>query len=630
MEDEKKAVIESKKKKLNCCGKSYNVVHPELSQYIFVEDDFLIKKTVQWIQAHIEDYHAIGEHAKKALQNLQNTDTETSGQAAALKALQDFFSFYFNNPFAFENGIKMDDEEYLFSELLDCYFLKLKKGLCMPIGCLRDFMQGDMEFLIEEFLAGTKNSLRKYTELVDSTSRQLQIKRREFSFGNAATLRRAVAGCFIAVISVCMIIYTVLKADIGNLNAYLSGTETPFQAAGFLFEEGFKINHNSFSARVLVILLIVWLVNAIIINRQCVFELRNGQRREALLKGFRLSDNLRTWGADICKESESQYKFVKENFFSEKKIYLSREKWDHGNKQHIHAVLAEGLSISETEIGRKLPRNWILAVLTGLTVLSIIFFVGIQTENGRAFFDEKVKQAEQSFHAAGLKQIEYYQTKKAVNLRAANDKDALILCKVSENTKVQITQKLEDADRYKVKVLTKYGYVSGWIYKDYLQRYDPMQDGEALRAKIIDASASSHLNPTKTYGPKKVYDHKISTCWEEAEIGDGIGEWIRIDLKKAGDIAAIGIFNGNGKSKKSYYQNGRVTRLNVIFLYEDEEVGKEQCVLADGYRRMQYITFNKTVLADAIQLEIEEVASGSKYEDTCIAEISVYKTKLNS
>lgn len=240
MADEKKAVTESKKKKLSCCGKSYNAVHPELGQYIFVEDDFLIKKTVQWIQTHIEDYHVIGEHAKKALQNLQNTDAQTSGQAAALKALQDFFSFYFNNPFAFENGIKMDDEEYIFSELLDCYFLKLKKGLCMPIGCLRDFMQGDMEFLIEEFLAGTKNSLRKYTELVDSTSRQLQIKRREFSFGTAATLRRAVAGCFVAVISVCMIIYTVLKADIGNLTAYLSGTETPFQAAGFLFEEGFK------------------------------------------------------------------------------------------------------------------------------------------------------------------------------------------------------------------------------------------------------------------------------------------------------------------------------------------------------------------------------------------------------
>lgn len=68
----------------------------------------------------------------------------------------------------------------------------------------------------------------------------------------------------------------------------------------------------------------------------------------------------------------------------------------------------------------------------------------------------------------------------------------------------------------------------------------------------------------------------------------------------------------------------------MIFMYENEEVGKEQCVLTDGYRRMQYITFNKTVLADAVQLEIEEAASGSEYEDTCIAEVSVYKTKLNS
>lgn len=93
MADEKKAVTESKKKKLSCCGKSYNAVHPELGQYIFVEDDFLIKKTVQWIQTHIEDYHVIGEHAKKALQNLQNTDAQTSGQAAALKHCRTFFHF---------------------------------------------------------------------------------------------------------------------------------------------------------------------------------------------------------------------------------------------------------------------------------------------------------------------------------------------------------------------------------------------------------------------------------------------------------------------------------------------------------------------------------------------------------
>lgn len=189
-----------------------------------------------------------------------------------------------------------------------------------------------------------------------------------------------------------------------------------------------------------MILLIVWLVNVIIINRRCVFELRNGQRREALLKGFRLSDNLGTWGADICKESESQYKFVKENFFSEKKIYLGREKWNQGNTQNVQADLAEGLSVSEAEIGRKLPKNWVLAILAAVTLLSLAFLVGIGTETGIAAFDEKTKQIEQSIQEIGLNQVQYYQVKKTVNLRADDNKDAMILCKLSKGTKLQSVQ----------------------------------------------------------------------------------------------------------------------------------------------------------------------------------------------
>lgn len=153
---------------------------------------------------------------------------------------------------------------------------------------------------------------------------------------------------------------------------------------------------------------------------------------------------------------------------------------------------------------------------------------------------------------------------------------------------------------------------------------EPQVSSHALTKAFDSLTASSTLQPSGsiTYFPKNVMDGKPETSWTEGATGHGVGEWIKLESGQDQVVTGINIMAGYAKNDQIYQQNNRIKTLKVecsdgtskVFTLED---------LAD-YTAYQDLKFDSPVQTKSIKLTIIDVYPGSKYEDTCISEISLY------
>jgi hypothetical protein len=141
---------------------------------------------------------------------------------------------------------------------------------------------------------------------------------------------------------------------------------------------------------------------------------------------------------------------------------------------------------------------------------------------------------------------------------------------------------------------------------------------ETASCWMASANASSELKSASpgTYGASNVGDRDDSTAWVEGKKGSPIGEWVRIDLRRATTIEAVHVTPGFAKSKSTWTQNNRVKRAKLIFSdgseteanFSDEM--KEQRIGLGGSKKITWL-----------KLQIVECYKGSKYDDTAISGI---------
>ncbi|MBU1119163.1 discoidin domain-containing protein [Patescibacteria group bacterium] len=134
-------------------------------------------------------------------------------------------------------------------------------------------------------------------------------------------------------------------------------------------------------------------------------------------------------------------------------------------------------------------------------------------------------------------------------------------------------------------------------------------------------SASTTLVDTSAYNfdysAKKVTDKDFSTAWIEDERDAGIGEWVLIDFGAEKEVSNVGIVPGYGRDEQIYNENNRVKKLTLEFS-DGTKVTKD---LEDKYG-MHILTFDPAKTT-SLKLTIDEVYSGTKYNDTTISEIDV-------
>lgn len=158
---------------------------------------------------------------------------------------------------------------------------------------------------------------------------------------------------------------------------------------------------------------------------------------------------------------------------------------------------------------------------------------------------------------------------------------------------------------------------------------------------------AAYVEWTCRYSVGKISDHDPKTAWVEGVKGQGIGEVLIVpclDLKKP-----VKIWAGFGKSDAVFSSNSRPKKIRTVVIRsprgeaaQDGTVYKDLTLIAEGtallidkngYQNLPVPKFKietylpkdfdqKVEYQYFLGIEILEVYPGSKYEDTCISEIT--------
>lgn len=149
----------------------------------------------------------------------------------------------------------------------------------------------------------------------------------------------------------------------------------------------------------------------------------------------------------------------------------------------------------------------------------------------------------------------------------------------------------------------------------------------AESANIRSAEASSSFSERLSgkevvYDALNAFDGKSDTIWCEGKSDSGTKETLTVTFYESITIDEIRIINGFAH-KDLYKKNNRVKKLNIACV--DEDWGPTaDFTLKDGCEDFQSIHLEEDAKATAVIFTIEDVYRGTKYNDTCIAEIRFY------
>jgi hypothetical protein len=152
----------------------------------------------------------------------------------------------------------------------------------------------------------------------------------------------------------------------------------------------------------------------------------------------------------------------------------------------------------------------------------------------------------------------------------------------------------------------------------------PAQEARNL-TPFATTSASSHL-PTDHGGQYQSWmatDGARETAWVEGVAGPGVGEWIELSFPGTIEVHTIAIDVGYDRDADIFAKNNRIKQVTLVFS-NGEQVELD---FADQ-RGMQTIPLVRApgpnITATSVRVVIDEVYPGSKYDDTCLAEIEIW------
>ncbi len=148
---------------------------------------------------------------------------------------------------------------------------------------------------------------------------------------------------------------------------------------------------------------------------------------------------------------------------------------------------------------------------------------------------------------------------------------------------------------------------------------EPEDFGEYYKLSVAEASASSVIRQEGTdNSASKAVDGSERTSWQEGVDGDGIGESLNLTLEKPYKVKYMSFQLGNWNSQEYYDKNNRPKEVEITVGDVTQSV-----TFPDG--KVEYwIELSEECPASEIELVIRSVYEGSKWDDTCIAEIGIY------
>lgn len=120
-------------------------------------------------------------------------------------------------------------------------------------------------------------------------------------------------------------------------------------------------------------------------------------------------------------------------------------------------------------------------------------------------------------------------------------------------------------------------------------------------------------------------DNNLETSWQEGVSGDGLGESVMLDFGHDVEVAGLELYLGNHRTDEWFYKNNVPQQVTVMcYGAADGEVAEFKVEKESHQRGATYVILNRPVQARYVEIFIDSVYKGSKYDDTCIAEVYVY------
>ena len=168
-----------------------------------------------------------------------------------------------------------------------------------------------------------------------------------------------------------------------------------------------------------------------------------------------------------------------------------------------------------------------------------------------------------------------------------------------------------------IKVRLK-GIHSGSTFNDTaiseIQVFDD-QPAEYVQPVAYSASSSYPADGDGDYEPDNVGDDLLDSMWcEGAKDGDGVGQWIQLDLGGSQRVSSLLLNNGNAFDFKSFMNANSATAGTLTF-----SDGSSQKVTIKPSLMDQTITFSPKTTS-SVRLTIDEIRKGKEFNDLCISE----------
>ena len=142
---------------------------------------------------------------------------------------------------------------------------------------------------------------------------------------------------------------------------------------------------------------------------------------------------------------------------------------------------------------------------------------------------------------------------------------------------------------------------------------------ETWESSIVDQKGT-HNNSASA-----LVDNNLDTSWQEGVSGDGIGESILLDFGHEVEVQYLEMYLGNHRTSEWFYKNNVPSRVTISCYGADD--GTYEIFTVDKKSHEMGATcveLNRPVKLRYLEIFIDEVYKGSKYDDTCIAEVYVY------
>jgi hypothetical protein len=139
----------------------------------------------------------------------------------------------------------------------------------------------------------------------------------------------------------------------------------------------------------------------------------------------------------------------------------------------------------------------------------------------------------------------------------------------------------------------------------------------------ISASVQLPSDQYGTYFPYAAIDGLKETAWVEGVSGPGVGEWIQLTFPSAIEVHALGADIGFDKDADLFAKNNRIKKAALVF-----SNGEQVTLDFDDARGLQTFVLARapgpSIQTTSVRMIIEGVYPGTRYDDTCLAEIEIW------